>query len=52
MVARWEQGLAEGIKALGPQTPAGDRLDETREFFAYFREALSRVLADWRARRP
>ena len=52
MVARWEQDLAEGIKAVGPQTPAGDRLDETRQFFAYFREALSRVLADWRARRP
>ena len=52
MIARWEQDLAEGIKAVGPQTPAGDRLDETRRFFAFFREALAQILADWRARRP
>ena len=52
MIVRWEQDLEQGIKAVGPHTPAGDRLEETRRFFAFYREALSRVLADWRARRP
>jgi DNA-binding transcriptional regulator GbsR (MarR family) len=51
VVARWEQDLAEGIKAVGPETPAGDRLEETRQFFAFSREQLAKVLRDWRERR-
>jgi DNA-binding transcriptional regulator GbsR (MarR family) len=48
MIARWEQDLAEGIKAVGPGSPAGDRLDETRRFFEFFRHTLERALLDWR----
>jgi DNA-binding transcriptional regulator GbsR (MarR family) len=51
VVARWEQDLEEGIKAVGPDTPAGDRLEETRQFFAFSREQLAQVLRDWRERR-
>jgi DNA-binding transcriptional regulator GbsR (MarR family) len=48
MIARWEQDLADGVKAVGPSSAAGDRLDETRRFFEYFRHALERALVDWR----
>jgi DNA-binding transcriptional regulator GbsR (MarR family) len=51
VVARWEQDLEEGIKAVGPHTPAADRLEETRQFLAFSREQLARVLHDWRRRR-
>jgi DNA-binding transcriptional regulator GbsR (MarR family) len=51
MVARWEQDLQEGIKAVGPGTPAGARLEETRAFFAFLRDELAQVMAKWQARR-
>jgi DNA-binding transcriptional regulator GbsR (MarR family) len=51
LAARWEQDLEEGIKAVGPHTPAGDRLEETRRFLAFTREQLARVLHDWRQQR-
>jgi DNA-binding transcriptional regulator GbsR (MarR family) len=51
VVARWEQDLEEGIKAVGPRTAAGERLEETRRFFAFTREQLARVLREWRERR-
>ncbi len=52
ILARWEQDLEEGIKAVGPDTPAGDRLEETRRFYAFLREELTRIMEDWRERRP
>ena len=51
MVARWEQDLQEGIKAVGPDTPAGARLEETRAFFAFLRDELAHVMAKWRTQR-
>jgi DNA-binding transcriptional regulator GbsR (MarR family) len=51
MVARWLQDLAEGVKAVGPDTPAGARLEETRQFFEYLLEEVPRLLERWRARR-
>jgi DNA-binding transcriptional regulator GbsR (MarR family) len=51
MVARWEQDLQEGIKAVGPDTPAGARLEETRAFFAFLRDELTQVMARWQQRR-
>jgi hypothetical protein len=44
MVARWEQDLADGVKAVGPGSPAGDRLEETRQFFEHFRQALEQAV--------
>jgi DNA-binding transcriptional regulator GbsR (MarR family) len=52
MVARWEQDLQEGIKAVGPDTLAGARLEETRQFFEFLRDELPRVMARWRDRHP
>ena len=51
MSARWEQDLQEGIKAVGPDTPAGARLEETRAFFEFLRDEVSEVMAKWRTRR-
>jgi DNA-binding transcriptional regulator GbsR (MarR family) len=51
MIARWEQDLADGVKAVGPSSPAGDRLEETRRFFEWFRHALERALDEWREQR-
>jgi predicted transcriptional regulator len=51
MIARWEQDLQEGIKAVGPDTPAGARLEETRAFFEFLREELAHVMAKWQQRR-
>jgi DNA-binding transcriptional regulator GbsR (MarR family) len=48
MVARWEQDLSDGVKAVGPGSPAGDRLEETRRFFEHFRHALERAVLEWR----
>ncbi|MFJ1754325.1 GbsR/MarR family transcriptional regulator [Kitasatospora sp. NPDC088134] len=49
---RWESGLAEGVRALGPDTPAGRRLAESLEFFAFFRVELQQMMERWRASRP
>jgi DNA-binding transcriptional regulator GbsR (MarR family) len=51
MIARWEQDLQEGIKAVGPDTPVGARLEETRAFFEFLRDEIPQVMARWRARR-
>ena len=51
MVARWLQDLAEGVKAVGPDTAAGARLEETRAFFEYLLEEVPRLLERWRVRR-
>jgi predicted transcriptional regulator len=50
MIARWEQDLQEGIKAVGPDTPVGARLEETRAFFEFLRDEIPQVMAKWRAR--
>ena len=51
MIGRWEQDLADGVKAVGPGSAAGDRLEETRQFFEHFRKALEQAVLDWRALR-
>jgi DNA-binding transcriptional regulator GbsR (MarR family) len=52
MSARWEQDLHDGIKAVGPNTPTGARLEETRAFFEFLRDELAQVMAKWRTQRP
>lgn len=51
MLRQWEQAMAEGAEALGPGTPAGQRLQETGEFFAFLSEELPALMERWRARR-
>jgi DNA-binding transcriptional regulator GbsR (MarR family) len=48
---RWERSLREGVDALGPDTPAGRRLADTLEFFAFLHEEMPRLLERWRERR-
>jgi len=51
LVARWEDDLAEGVKAVGPDSPAGIRLEETRQFFEFLRHQIPLMMAEWRKRR-
>lgn len=51
LLRRWEEGLIEGIELLGPDSPAGLRLEETRAFFAFIRTELPRMLERWREHR-
>ena len=37
ILARWENGLREGLDAVGSGSPAGARLAETVEFFEFIR---------------
>ena len=51
MIARWIQTLADGIKAVGPDTAAGARLEETRQFFEFLLQEVPKLLERWRSRR-
>lgn len=51
LLAQWENTIGEGIEAIGPNTPAGRRLEETRSFFAFLRAEMPAMLERWRARR-
>jgi DNA-binding transcriptional regulator GbsR (MarR family) len=48
ILARWEQDLQDGIKAVGPDTPAGARLEENRRYFEFLRHEGPKVMARWR----
>jgi DNA-binding transcriptional regulator GbsR (MarR family) len=47
----WEDVLAQGAKAVGQDSPAGRRLDESREFFAFYREEVAKLMDRWERRR-
>jgi len=51
ILARWEDDLEEGVKAVGPDSPAGTRLEETRQFFEFLRHEIPRTMAKWREQR-
>jgi DNA-binding transcriptional regulator GbsR (MarR family) len=48
LLARWEQDLEDGTKAVGPDTSAGARLEETRRFFEFLRHEGPKLMARWR----
>lgn len=48
MLVRWERDLAEGVRSVGADTPAGMRLDETRRFFVFLDEEVPKLLERWR----
>src|SRR5262245_35858456 len=50
VMARWEASLREGIKALGTDSPAGQRIAETYEYVEFVRSELPAVRAKWRRR--
>jgi DNA-binding transcriptional regulator GbsR (MarR family) len=44
---RWTGALAEGIAAVGADTPAGARLAETQEFFAFLQKEMPALVERW-----
>ena len=50
MLRRWEQAMADAVELLGTGRPAGRRLEETREFFAFLQEELPAMMDRWRVR--
>jgi DNA-binding transcriptional regulator GbsR (MarR family) len=47
----WEEVLAEGAEAVGRKSPAGRRLEETREFFAFYRDEIAGIMERWEKKR-
>jgi DNA-binding transcriptional regulator GbsR (MarR family) len=46
---RWIEAADDGAAALGADTPAGRRLLQTRDFFAFMHTELPTLLQRWRA---
>ena len=44
---RWTAALEDGIAAVGPDTPAGARLAETREFIAFLQKEMPALVERW-----
>ncbi|RPK39871.1 MarR family transcriptional regulator [Streptomyces sp. ADI93-02] len=51
VLTRWERTLKDGAHSLGEDTPAGARLAETAEFFAFMQAELIGVLDRWHEHR-
>jgi DNA-binding transcriptional regulator GbsR (MarR family) len=51
LTARWNSSLREGIEALGPDTPAATRLEDTLGFFSFMAAEIPAILERWHARR-
>lgn len=47
---RWHAQLGEGMDAVGPDTEAGRRLAETRDFFDYLATEMPALVERWQAR--
>ncbi|QVQ52313.1 MarR family transcriptional regulator [Spiractinospora alimapuensis] len=47
VLVRVQTSAEEGVAILGPDSPAGRRLDETRRFFGFMREEVKRSMAKW-----
>jgi len=48
---RWQSALADGIAAVGADTPAGARLAETQEFFAFLQQEMPALVERWQEHR-
>lgn len=51
MFTRWKTSMHEGIAALGPDSPAGERLAETIAFFDFIGEEMPALLERWQTRK-
>ena len=51
LLTRWQRAIEDGVTAVGADTPAGLRLTETAEFFAFLQAEMPAMLARWRAQR-
>jgi DNA-binding transcriptional regulator GbsR (MarR family) len=51
LIARWASAAKDGIEITGPDTPAGQRLADSYDFFVFLQGELPALLERWRARR-
>ncbi len=51
IIKRWEDAFREGVRSLGPDTPAGRRLAETLEFFEFIENDIAGIMERWRVHR-
>jgi hypothetical protein len=51
MLAQWETCIGDGVLSLGADTPAGERLEETRMFMEFMRKESPRLIERWRKHR-
>ena len=51
LFAHWDAVVREGVEAVGARTPAGQRLELTREYFQFLREQLPALITQWQERR-
>jgi DNA-binding transcriptional regulator GbsR (MarR family) len=49
VLSRWVSTASEGIEVLGSQTPAGQRMAESVDFFIFLQQEMPLVLERWRA---
>jgi DNA-binding transcriptional ArsR family regulator len=49
LLRRWEEAIADGVAVLGTDRPAGRRLAETREFFAFLQSEVPGMIERWQA---
>ncbi|WP_051723305.1 MarR family transcriptional regulator [Streptomyces albus] len=47
VLLRWENTLRTGVVALGPGSAAGQRLEETLDFFEFLRREMAAMLDRW-----
>jgi DNA-binding transcriptional regulator GbsR (MarR family) len=52
LMARWTGVLREGVEVLGADTPAGQRVADSVQFFEFVSTELPSVIGRWRERRP
>ncbi|MHC0433283.1 GbsR/MarR family transcriptional regulator [Streptomyces sp. O3] len=45
-----EDAASEGLRIAGPDSTAGHRLDEMRDFYSFMRREMSALVATWRER--
>jgi DNA-binding transcriptional regulator GbsR (MarR family) len=51
ILTRWRRAVLDGVEAVGPDTPAGTRLRDTADFFAFLQAEMPAMLERWRASR-
>jgi DNA-binding transcriptional regulator GbsR (MarR family) len=51
LLSQFIAALTDGIDAVGSETPAGERLQETKSFFAFLLAELPQIVERWHAKR-
>ena len=50
-LAKWEAGIRKGMAAVGHDSPAGRRMQEMVDFFAFLQEEIPAMMDRWKLRR-